>query len=210
MSSINRRVMVAVAAAALSLAACNQFGGKAGAGTLGDEVTLGNPKAKVTVVEYASASCSHCATFAEETYPAFKKKYIDTGKVRFVYREFLTPPVQVAAAGFLMARCAAAKGGGNEKYFQVLDAVYRSQKEWMTTGDVRGAYLKVAQSVGMSEQEFTACVSDEAALKALNARVEKNMKAGIQSTPTFVIGGKTLTGAQTLADLDAAIAAASK
>ena len=142
MSSINRRLMIA-AAAAMSLAACNQLGGgKAGAGTLGDEVAIGDPKAKVTVVEYASASCTHCARFDEEVFPAFKAKYIDTGKVRYVFREFLTPPAQVAAAGFLMARCA----GNGTSTSSVLDAVFQRQKEMFRTGDVRGACCAVAQA----------------------------------------------------------------
>ena len=97
------RRIVLTAVAALSLAACGQAGGKT---AVGDEMVLGNPNAKVTVIEYASASCPHCARWNEDVYPAFKKKYVDTGKVKYVFREFLTPPTEVAAAGFLLARCA--------------------------------------------------------------------------------------------------------
>jgi len=86
------------------------------------DYSLGSPKAKVQVVEYASLSCPHCAKFNEEVFPAFKAKYVDTGQVRYTLREMLTPPAEVAAAGFLLARCA-----GPAKYFGVVDAVFRSQ-----------------------------------------------------------------------------------
>jgi protein-disulfide isomerase len=168
---------------------------------LADQQTMGNPKAKVEVVEYASASCPHCARFATDVFPAFKKKYIDTGKVHFTFREVLTEPAPVAAAGFMIARCA-----GPGKYFTTLDGVFRSQKEWYAGADVRGSLLKVAQSQGMTEAQFEACISNEAAQKALNERVEKyTTKDNVDSTPTFFVNGKRLTGEQTLADLDKAI-----
>ena len=196
MAAISRRIVLA-AVAALSLAACNKGGGKVSA----DEMTLGNPNAKVTVIEYASASCSHCARFNNEVYPDFKKKYIDSGKVHYVFREFLTPPVQLAAAGFLLARCA-----GKDKYFSVLDSVFRSQDEMFTTGDLHGVLLRIALSAGLTEDQFTKCIADEKAANALNARVQKAMDTDkIQSTPTFVINGKHYEGEQSLAKLDAAI-----
>jgi protein-disulfide isomerase len=173
-------------------------------------MSRGNPDAKITVIEYASASCSHCARWNEEVFPAFKAKYIDTGKVNFVYREMLTPPAQVAAASFLMARCA-----GKDKYFEVVDSVYRAQEEMFTTGQFREVLLRIGQSAGLDEAKFNACVTDEAALKALNDRVEKNAKAfNVQGTPTFIVNGKVVGdaagGERSLAELDAAIAAASK
>lgn len=171
-----------------------------------DDIALGNPKAKVTVVEYASLSCSHCAHFNAEVFPAFKAKYIDTGKVRYVFREILTEPVQLAAIGFLTARCA-----GKQNYLKVVDGVFRSQTEIFTTRDLRAPLVRVAQSVGMNEDAFKACLSDEKALKAMNDRVERFSKeANITSTPTFVINGKTLEGGYTLDKLDAAIAEARK
>lgn len=195
-----------VAALAAGLAGCAPKGESVTA----DDMTQGNPNAKVVVVEYASASCSHCAQWNEEVYPAFKAKYIDTGKVNYVYREILTPPNEVAAAAFLMARCA-----GKDKYFQVVDSVYRAQSQMFQTGQFREGLLTVAQSAGMTEEQFNACVTDEKALKALNERIEKYSKeAKIQGTPTFVVNGKKVGpeegGARTLAELDAAIAEASK
>ena len=208
MRSQTRRLLTAVAltaSVAVALAGCDK---KTTASA--DDMSLGNPAAKVTVVEYASASCSHCARWNNDVFPAFKAKYIDTNKVNYVYREFLTPPVQVAAASFLLARCA-----GKDKYFQVVDSVYRSQEEMFTTGDFRGVLLRIGQSAGMDEAQFNACVTNEDSLKALNARVEKYQKAAnITGTPTFVVNGKKVGGEDggevSLAQLDAAIAEAEK
>src|SRR5271170_7604643 len=108
------RLLVAIVIAALSLAACDKLFHKTSTVTA-DDMSLGNPTAKVTVIEYASASCPHCARFNNDVFPAFKTKYIDSGRIHYVFREFLTPPVEVAAAGFLTARCA-----GKDKYFSVL------------------------------------------------------------------------------------------
>jgi protein-disulfide isomerase len=200
-----RLLVVAAAAAGLALAGCNQGGGATGPSD--GDMSLGNPDAKVKVVEYASASCSHCARFNNEVFPAFKAKYIDTGKVQYTLKEFLTPPEQVAAAGFLTARCA-----GKDKYFTVLDAIYKNQNEMFQSGDFRGGLLRIAQSAGMTEPQFNACVSDEAALKALNARVERAEKQDkIVSTPSFVVNGKKVAeGEVSLAQLDTAIAEAAK
>jgi protein-disulfide isomerase len=170
-------------------------------------MSLGNPASKVQVVEYASASCAHCARFNNEVFPAFKAKYIDTGKVGYTLKEFLTPPEQVAAAGFLVARCA-----GKDKYFTVLDAIFKNQPEMFQTGDFRGVLLRIAQSAGMTEAQFNSCVSDPEALKALNARVQRAIDVDkISATPTFFVNGKKVgEGEMTLAQLDKAIAEASK
>jgi protein-disulfide isomerase len=202
MPQFNRRHLVAVAAAALTLAACSK---SAAPGAVDGDMSMGNPASKIQVVEYASASCSHCAVFNNTVMPEFKKKYIDTGKVNYTLKEFLTPPAEMSAAGFLLARCA-----GKDKYFTVLDAVFRGQEEMFTSGDIRGGLLRVAQSAGMTEEQFGKCVSDEAALKALNARVEKSAREDkITGTPTFFVNGKKIAeGEVTMAQLDAAIAAA--
>ncbi|MFN3584099.1 DsbA family protein [Phenylobacterium sp.] len=206
MQTFSRRLLlVAAVGASLALAGCNKGGG-AGAPSA-EDMSLGDPNAKVKLVEYASVTCSHCAKFNEEVFPQFKAKYIDTGKVHYTLKEFLTPPEQVAAAGFLVARCA-----GKDKYFTVVDALFRSQQEMFQSGDLRGGLLRVAQSAGMTEAQFNACIQDEAALKALNARVEKAIRQdGVSATPTFVVNGKKLAeGEVTLAQLDAAVAEASK
>lgn len=199
MGFFGRPVLIVAALAMLGLAACS----KPGAAITDDDMTMGNAKAKVTVVEYASASCPHCAEFNNDTFPAFKAKYIDSGKVHYVFREFLTPPEAVAASGFLIARCA-----GKDKYFSVLDAIFRGQQQMYASGDYRGSLLRIAESVGLSEQQFNTCTNDDAAIKALQARVQKSIDAGITGTPTFVVNGTKMDGAPTLANLDAAIAAA--
>jgi protein-disulfide isomerase len=207
MSNLSRRlVMVAAAAgAALTLASCNKAGG--GSAASADAMTMGKTDAPVHMEEYASTTCSHCGRFALEVFPAFKAKYIDTGKVKYTLHEFLTPPEAIAAAGFLTARCA-----GPDKYFTVIDALFHSQEEMYRTGDARGTLLKVAQSAGMTEAQFNACVSDEKAATALNDRVQKSIKdANISSTPTFFFNGKKVKeGEMTMEELDAAVAAASK
>jgi protein-disulfide isomerase len=200
-----RLLVVAAAVAGLSLAGCNKGAASGGAST--DDMSLGKADAKVQVTEYASASCSHCARFNNEVFPAFKAKYIDTGKVHYTLKEFLTPPEQVAAAGFLVARCA-----GKDKYFTVLDSIYKNQAEMFQTGDFRGVLLRIAQSAGMTEDQFNKCVADETALKALNTRVERAVKEDkITGTPSFVVNGKKVAeGEVSLAQLDTAITEAAK
>ncbi|MBU1375053.1 MAG: DsbA family protein [Alphaproteobacteria bacterium] len=207
MSILSRRLLMVAAAAgaALTLASCNKAGG--GGAATDEAMSMGKADAPVTIDEYASTTCSHCGRFALDVFPAFKAKYVDTGKVKWVYHEFLTPPEAVAAAGVLVARCA-----GKDKYFSVIDALFHSQEEMYRSGDARGTLLKVAQSAGMTEAQFNACVQDEAAAKALNARVEKAQKdRNISSTPTFFINGKKLKeGEMTMEELEAAVAGAGK
>ena len=171
-----------------------------------DDMTLGSPRAPVTVIEYASASCPHCARFNNEVFPAFKAKYIDTGQVRYVFREFLTEPVEVAAAGFMMARCA-----GKDKYFKVLDAVFQDQEKMYKTGDVRGVLLKIGEDNGLTEAQYMSCLTNDAAKDALFKKVDGYAtKDHIESTPTFLIGDQKLEGERSLADLDVASAKARK
>jgi protein-disulfide isomerase len=195
--------LVLIALAALALASCNKSGGAVTA----DDMSLGNQSAKVTVIEYASVACPFCARFNNEVFPAFKTKYIDSGKIHYVFREMLVgddTEVTMAAAGFLMARCA-----GKDKYFSVVDAVFHGQLAMEQAGDVRGGLMRIGEAAGMSDQQFNTCINDDNALKALNQRVQTySTRDGIDSTPTFVINGKKLVGVPTMASLDAAIAAA--
>lgn len=199
MRLFDRRLFVTLAAA-LSIGACQ----KSSAAVTKEDMSMGSPNAPVTVFEYASASCPHCARFNNDVFPQVKAKYIDTGKVRWVFREFLTPPYAVAAAGFLTARCA-----GDDKYFQVLDQIFHDQEAMFTSGDVRGGLLRIAQGAGLTEAQFDKCVSDDAALKALRERVDKYQReAKITSTPTFVVGDQTVQGEVTMAQMDALITSA--
>ncbi|MET0273901.1 MAG: DsbA family protein [Phenylobacterium sp.] len=195
---ISRRAALAVAAA---LAAGPVL---AAAPVMPEAMSLGSPKARIEVVEYASLTCPHCAHFNEEVFPAFKKKYVDTGKVRYTLKEFVTPPQQVAVAGWLIARCA-----GPTKYFAVVDGLFRSQVRW-SEGNIKPVFLDVAaKQGGLTEAQVNACLADQSAVEALGARIEKAIKVDkIDSTPTLLVNGKSVE--PTLAALDAAIADAAK
>ncbi len=186
----------------VSLGACQKTGSGAVAA---DDMSMGSPTAKVTMIEYASVSCPHCARFDMEVFPAFKAKYIDTGQVHYIAREALTGDPAIAAAGFLTARCA-----GKDKYFQVVDAIYRAQQEMFSDGEPHAVLLNIARSAGMTDAQFESCIKDEAALNALNARWEKYVKEDkINGTPTFIINGKVYDkGEMTMPELDAAVALA--
>src|SRR5579863_2390005 len=197
--------LVIVAGLALSLGACNKPAASGGAGAVGDTMSLGPATAKVTVNEFASLGCPICAKWNNEVFPTFKAKYVDTGKVHYVFHEFLTGDQPVAAAGFLLARCA-----GADKYFQVMDAVFHQEIDLLETDQgaaKRDRLVKVAESVGLTEPQFETCVSDDKALKALNDRSDAAQKQyGIQSTPTFIINGKTYVGFQDAGAMDKAVA----
>ena len=201
----HRRILLALAAALVLASPALAAPAAASQPTLApDDMSLGSAKAKVTVVEYASASCPHCARFNNNVLPAFRKKYVDTGKVRYVFREFLTEPVQVAAAGVLLARCA-----GKDKYFQVLDDFFQGQDEAYKTGDMKSLIVSTGAHAGLDEKKIDACFSDKSAIDALNARVKRyTTEDKVEYTPTFVIDGKKLRELDhevTLQDLDDAI-----
>ncbi|HEY2177206.1 MAG TPA: thioredoxin domain-containing protein [Caulobacteraceae bacterium] len=188
-----------------ALAACGNGGGGKSA-PLPDDMSLGNPAAKVTVVEYASVACPVCGRWYKEVFPAFKAKYIDSGKIHYIAREMLVGDaneVAIAASGFLLARCA-----GKDKYFAVVGAIYASQPG--IYDDPNNTLMGIAKTVGLSEDQYSACIRDQAALNALSARVAANVKRdNVNATPTFVVNGKALeAGYQPLTALDAAIAAA--
>jgi protein-disulfide isomerase len=196
------RRSIALGAAATFLAGAAM----AAPAALPDDMSLGNPKATVQVVEYASLSCPHCAHFNETVFAPFKAKWVDTGKVRYTLKEMLTQPQQVAAAGFLMARCA-----GPTKYFKVVDEVFRSQSRW-ENGKIKAVFVEIAGANGLTEAQFDACLTNEAAQDALNARAQRAAQVdGVNATPTLFINGKQLDPLpQSPAEMDAAIAAALK
>ena len=169
-----------------------------------DDRALGSPKARVTVIEYASVGCPHCAEWANDVFPAFKSKFVDTGRVRFVLREVITGQATLATAGFMLARCAPP-----ERYFDVVDDVFARQAAIfdgaVSAGD---ALAEVAKSIGMSDDAFHACLTHQANLDAVNARSQRHTtRDGVDSTPTFFVGGERLDGEQSLDQLAAAIAA---
>lgn len=187
-------------AAAIGLAAAPALAAPA---VLPGDMTLGDPKAKVEVIEYASVACPHCAHFNDTVLTPFRAKWVDTGKVHFALKEMLTASPTVAMAGFLIARCA-----GPTKYFKVVDEIYRSQPQWQA-GQIKGVLQHIAADNGVDEAHFNACLQDEAAVEAVNARAQRAEQDGVDSTPTVFINGKKLDNLpQTPAEMDAAIAAA--
>ena len=150
------------------------------------DMALGSAKARVTVIEYASVGCPHCADWRHDVFPTLKAKYIDTGRMRFVVREMITGDPTIATAGFMLARCA-----GPAKYFQVVDEVYARQPQMWGKAANAGAVLgEIAKAAGMTEDAYEACIDDQKGLDALNARVAQHNKDGIESTPTFFVNGK--------------------
>jgi protein-disulfide isomerase len=163
------------------------------------EEVLGDPKAKVTMIEYGSAACPHCARVNNEVLPQLKKTYIDTGKVRYVFREILTDPVPFAGTAFMMARC-----GGDKNYFAILDDVFHQQEAIYQSGDLPGGLLKIAAKYGLDRDQLNACM-DEKAVQALDQRVAQAGKDGVESSPTFLIGDQKLQGEQSYDALAAVI-----
>ena len=179
-----------VAAAALALVACND---KKAAANFDQDMTMGPAKAPVTVIEYASVTCPHCAAFNADVFPGFKAKYIDTGKIHYVFRE---TPIHGAidVTGFLLARCA-----GPDKYFKVIDAIMRDQQHVFAS--TREAYLAIGESAGLNEKQFDACENDDIATKKfLDRSKAEEAEYNIESTPTFVINGKTMPPGDTTLD----------
>jgi protein-disulfide isomerase len=150
-------------------------------GPLG-EMALGDEKAPVTIIEYASMTCPHCAAFHAQTFPELKKRYIDTGKVRFIFREF--PLDQLALAASVLARCA-----GPDKYFPMVETLFQHQKEWVMQKPLP-ALLAIAKQTGMNEQQFNECLQNKTLIDGIEDVRQRAMKLNVQSTPSFFINGK--------------------
>ncbi len=191
--SATRRVLLSAAAAFALGSGCRQDAGAAAKGEDAGDMALGDPRAPVQLIEYASVTCSHCATFHETVFPRLKSAYIDTGKVRFIFREFPTPPAEVAVAGFQIARCG---GAGPDKYFSVIDALFKQQATIFAAraqGNVKEPLLNIARSAGLSDDQFSACVRDEAGARRIRAVTEKAVETfKIDGTPALVLNGERL------------------
>jgi protein-disulfide isomerase len=161
------------------------------------DMAIGPETAKVTVVEYASASCPHCANFYKTTFPDLKKEYIDTGKIRFIFREF--PHNQPALAAFMLARCAP-----KEKYFPLIDMFFTQQDSWLEK-PLEGLQ-KIAQLAGFTKESFDACLKNEAVAKGIIAvRDTAEKEFGVDSIPTFFINGELLKGETSIDEFRKAI-----
>lgn len=189
-------VLVAVG---LALAACGGVGPATGApdakaatgpapdelmreGPLGDRV-LGNAKAPVTVIEYASLTCPHCANFQRNVFPRVKKEFIDTGKVRFIVREF--PIGHTSGTAAIVNRCAPA-----DKYFELFNAFLLRQPEWVSLEIRPDAIYSVAKSSGMSRETFDKCLTNQSIIDALTEEKQRGRQFGVKGTPTFFINGQ--------------------
>jgi protein-disulfide isomerase len=166
-------------------------------GPLGDNA-LGSPNAPVTIIEYASMTCPHCAHFHEATYPELKKKYIDTGKVRFIFREF--PLDALAAAGSMLARCA-----GSDKYFPMIETLFAQQRDWVVQKPLE-PMLGIARQAGFTQQSFDECLANQEMLAGIEDTRTRAMKLGVNSTPTFFINGKIFRGGLTPEELERQLA----
>ena len=162
------------------------------------DMVMGDAKAKVTVIEYASMTCPHCAHFAETTFPDLKTKYIDTGKARYILREFPFDPS--AEAGFMLARCA------KDNYFPMVDVLFRQQANWVGVANTKDALLQISKLAGFTQESFEACLTDQKLLddvRSVQKRGANEFK--VDSTPTFFINGKTYKGAMSIEEMSAII-----
>lgn len=167
------------------------------AGPLGDEVE-GRADALVTVIEYASMTCPHCANFDVKVFPLIKSRYIDTGKVRYILREF--PLDQLAAAGFMLARCS-----GKGKYFDMIHVLFQRQRDWVVETPL-DPLLEIAKQAGFTKQKFDECLENQSILKGIDdVRERAADKLGVDSTPTFFINGQIHRGEMTFTDFEAIV-----
>lgn len=162
------------------------------------DMSLGRADAPVTVVEYASVTCGHCAAWHHDVWPEFKRQFVDTGRARFVFRELPTPPANLAVAGFLVARCA-----GPDHYFDVIDNLFDEQREIFQAPLPR--LTAIAARYGIDEQGLQTCLSDHTAVMAAEARTNAALDRGVTGTPTFYVNGRRLETGNSIAELDAAI-----
>jgi protein-disulfide isomerase len=163
------------------------------------DIFIGKPDAKVTIVEYASMTCPHCAHFHEKTLPAIKEKYLDTGKARLVLREFPFDPR--AAAAFMLSRCA-----GDDKYYAMVGTLFQQQDAWSHVEDAKAALLQLSKLAGFTQDSFDKCLTNQQLLNDVNDVRERAAKDfGVESTPTFFINGKKYPGALTVEQMSGII-----
>jgi len=163
-------------------------------GPLGERV-LGRDDAPVTIIEYSSMTCGHCANFHNTTFPELKSRFIDTGKVRYILREFPLDPL--AAGAFMLAHCA-----GEGKFFPMIEILFQKQKEWVVQKPIE-PLLAIAKQTGFTEESFNACLQDQKLLENIEAvRARASEKLGVNSTPTFFINGRIQRGAISIEEFE--------
>ena len=168
-------------------------------GPLG-EMALGDPNAPNVVIEYASMTCSHCAAFHVNSFDAFKEKYIDTGKVYFIFREYPLDPL--ATAAIMLARC-----GPKERYFPLVDLMFDRQGEWAFTENPKAALLSFVRQAGFTEESFNACLTNkEIQDGVLAVKARGSNEFGVSSTPTFFFNGEMHRGELSIEEIDEILA----
>jgi len=153
-----------------------------------DDYGIGSETANIVVVEYASVVCGHCANWHSTVYPDFKKKYVDTGKVRYVFRSFPTAPAELADAGHMIAMCA-----GEDNYFKNIKLQFDRQKQIFDSagkGKAREAYVSLAKASGLSEDGFIECIQNKEIREKYDATVQSGYDLGVSGTPSFFINGE--------------------
>ena len=161
------------------------------------DMALGSDKAPVTITEFASMTCPHCAVFSEKVFPQIKKEFIDTGKVRYIFREF---PLDIkAAAGSMLARCIA--NGDAQKYFAVNELLFRQQGDWVIK-DTAETLTRIGKQAGLSAEQVDACLKDQSLLDKIAADQKYASEVlKVDSTPTFFINGEKIKGEITFEEL---------
>jgi protein-disulfide isomerase len=153
----------------------------------GGDFMIGSNKAPVTIIEYASMTCPHCAHFSITTFPELKQRYIDTGKVRFTLRAF--PLDALAAAGFMLAIC-----GGKDKYMPMAESLFAKQADWIVKEPLP-PLKSIAKQFGFTEDKFNECLANQKVLDGIQQVRDRAVeKLGVNSTPTFFVNGKKLSG----------------
>jgi len=162
------------------------------------DMALGPATSPVTITEYASMTCGHCANFNETVFPKIKSEFIDTGKIRYVFREF---PLDIkAAAGSMLARCIA--NGDSGKYFAVVDMLFKQQNDWVMKNTAE-TLTRIGKQAGLSQQAVEACLKDQALLDKIAADQKFASEVlKVNSTPTFFINGEMIKGGTSFEEFD--------
>ena len=200
---LNLRIVSAIVAATLMLVTLVAAPALAQVAPVGaQDRVLGRADAPVTVIEYASFSCNHCAAWHNDVYPAFKARFVDTGQVRYVFRNLPTQPQQMSLSGAALARCAVP-----EKFFDVASLLMRNQAAVLDGGQLQEWYRPAIAASGRTQAQIETCVGSTETQAAINADIESAVAAGVNSTPSFFVNGKPVTD-RSLSGLEAAIRAA--
>jgi protein-disulfide isomerase len=209
--NFNRRDTLILAAAASALSLCGVATASAAEGDMVDVAKLlapaggvadhvmGSETAPVTVIEYASPTCPHCATFSNDVLPSFIESYVDTGKVKLIVRPFVRNVLD--AAVFMLA-----EASGPTNYHNVLSTYFKTQTTWASSQTPRDAILEIAKQLGFTQETFDAALTNQELFTGMEALREQALdEFGLAGTPTFYVNGKTLTGDKTLEQLAAEI-----